>query len=201
MKNSRSFFLLTIGMGLAFVLAACGSSTGAGPYGVSNNTSSGGQTPASSGGCGRYCSHASTPTPGSTGSAVTIKTATMTVQGKSITALVNNQGMTLYYNTSDTASSVVCSGGCASAWPPVLSTSVPSPVSALPGTLSLLTDANGSQVTYNGHPLYTYSGDSASGQVKGEGVNGVWFVVPTNLAASGSNSNGYPKGGYPGYGY
>jgi predicted lipoprotein with Yx(FWY)xxD motif len=200
MKHSRSFILLTIGLALAFVLAACGSSTGAGPYGVSNTTSSGGQTPTTSGGCGRYCSHASTPTPATTGSTVTIKTATMSVKGKSITALVNNQGMTLYYNTSDTASSV-CSGGCASAWPPVVSTSVPSPVSALPGTLSLLTDANGSQVTYNGHPLYTYSGDSAPGQVNGDGVGGVWFVAPTNLAAaSGSNSNGYPKGGYPDYG-
>ena len=200
MKRTRSFILLTIGLALTFVLAACGSSTGAGPYGVSNNTSSGGQTPTTSGGCGRYCTHTSTPSPASTGSTVTIKTATMSVKGKSITALVNNQGMTLYYNTSDTASSV-CSGGCASAWPPVVSTSVPSPVSALPGTLSLLTDANGSQVTYNGHPLYTYSGDSAPGQVNGDGVGGVWFVAPTNLAAaSGSNSNGYPKGGYPDYG-
>lgn len=196
MKYSRSFRLLTIGLALAFVLAACGSSTGAGSYG----TNSAGQTPTTSGGCGRYCSHASTSTPASTGSAITIKTATMTVKGKSLTALVNNKGMTLYYNTSDTASSV-CSGGCASAWPPVVSTLVPSPVSALPGTLSLLTDANGSQVTYNGHPLYTYSGDSAPGQVNGEGVGGVWFVAPTNLAAaSGSNSNGYPKGGYPDYG-
>jgi len=126
----------------------------------------------------------------------------MTVKGKSITALVNNQGMTLYYNTSDTASSV-CSGGCASAWPPVLSTSAPSPVVALPGTLSLLTDANGSQVTYNGHPLYTYSGDTAPGQVTGDGIGGVWFVAPANLtASSGSNSNSstYPKGGYPDYG-
>ena len=124
----------------------------------------------------------------------------MTVKGKSITALVNSQGMTLYYNTSDTASSV-CSGGCASAWPPVLSTSTPSSVTTLPGTLSLLTDANGSQVTYNGHPLYTYSGDSAPRQVNGEGIGGVWFVAPADLAASsGSNSNGYPKGGYPDYG-
>ena len=200
MKHSRSLILFTIGLALAFVLAACGSSTGTGPYGVSNNTGSGGQTPATSSGCGRYCSHASTPTPGSTGSAVTIKTATMTVKGTSITALVNSQGMTLYYNTSDTASSV-CSGGCASAWPPVVSTSVPSSVASLPGTLSLLTDANGSQVTYNGHPLYTYSGDSAPGQVNGDGVNGVWFVAPTNLAtSSGSNSNGYSRSGYPDYG-
>jgi len=74
-------------------------------------------------------------------------------------------------------------------------------VSALPGTLSLLTDANGSQVTYNGHPLYTYSGDTAPGQVNGDGFGGIWFVAPTNLASSsGSNSNGYPKGGYPDYG-
>src|ERR1700730_16560541 len=118
MKYSRSFILLTVGLALAFVLTACGSSTGAGPYGVSNNTSSGGQTTTTSGGCGRYCSHASTPTPGSTGSTVTIKTATMTVKGKSITALVNNQGMTLYYNTSDTGSSVVCRGGWGRRGPP-----------------------------------------------------------------------------------
>jgi len=196
MKHSKSLLLFTVGLALAFILAACGSSSG--PYGAS--TGSGGQTPASSSGCGRYCSHPSTPTPGSTGSTVSIKTATMTVKGKSITALVNTQGMTLYYNTSDTASSV-CSGGCASAWPPVLSTSVPSSVTTLPGTLSLLTDANGSQVTYNGHPLYTYSGDIAPGQVNGDGFGGIWFVAPTNLASSsGSNSNGYPKGGYPDYG-
>jgi len=187
MKHSRNFLLFTVGLILAFVLAACGASSGS-------------QTSNSSSGCGRYCTSSSTPTPGNTGSAVTLKTATMTVKGKALTVLVNSQGMTLYYNTSDTTSSV-CSGGCASAWPPVLSTSTPSSVTTLPGTLSLFTDANGSQVTYNGHPLYTYSGDTAPGQTNGEGVGGVWFVASTDIAAStGSNSNGYPKGGYPGYG-
>lgn len=191
MKHVRSFLLITAGLVLICILAACGSSGGAGPYGVSSNNS-GGQTPdsSSSGVCGRYCSHSTTPTPGNTGSAVTIKTATMTVKGKSITALVNSQGMTLYYNTSDTTSSV-CSGGCASAWPPVLSTSTPSSATSLSGTLSLLTDANGSQVTYNGHPLYTYSGDTAPGQTNGEGIGGVWFVAPTDLAASSGSNNGY----------
>jgi predicted lipoprotein with Yx(FWY)xxD motif len=187
MKHSRNFFLFTVGLVLAFVLAACGSSggsgSGSGPYGSSNNTTK-------------------TPTPTTTSSAVTIKTATMTVKGKSTTALVNSQGLTLYYNTSDTTSSV-CSGGCASAWPPVLSTSTPGSAVSLPGTLSLLTDANGSQVTYNGHPLYTYSGDSAPGQINGEGVGGVWFVASTDIAASSgsnSNGNGYSRGSYPGYG-
>ena len=197
MKHSRKFLLFSVGLILVFVLAACGSTSGSSANGSSNSASSGSQT---SSGCGRYCGSSSTPTPATTGSAVTIKTATMTVKGKSLTVLINNQGLTLYYNTSDTASSV-CSGGCASAWPPVVSTSAPHSVATLPGTLSLLTDANGSQVTYNGHPLYIYSGDSAPGQTNGEGIGGVWFVASTDIAASsGNNSNGYPKGGYPGYG-
>lgn len=176
MKHARSFFLFLSGLILVCVLAACGSSGGSGPYGASHNNSSGSQ---------------STPTSGNTGGALTIKTAIMTVQGKAVTVLVNSQGMTLYYNTSDTTSSV-CSGGCASAWPPLLSASAPSPAASLPGTLSLLTDTNGSQVTYNGHPLYTYSGDSAPGQINGEGIGGVWFVASTGIpASSGSNSNGY----------
>ena len=96
MKHSRSLLLSIVGLVLVCVLAACGSSSGSGPYGVSSNTGSGSPTSNSSGGCGRYCSHSSTPTPGSTVSAVMIKTATMTVKGKSVTALVNSQGMTLY---------------------------------------------------------------------------------------------------------
>lgn len=187
MKHSRNFLLFTVGLILTFVLAACGSSSGSGAYGTTSSATTGNQT---SSGCGRYCGSASTPTSATTGAAVTLKTATLTVKGKSITALVNSSGMTLYYNTSDTSSSV-CSGGCASAWPPVVSTSAPGSVATLPGTLSLLTDANGSQVTYNGHPLYTYSGDSAPGQINGEGIGGVWFVAATDIAASsGTNSNG-----------
>ena len=192
MKHSRNLIFFTVGLALALILAACGSSNGSGPYGVG---SSSGQTPSSSSGCGRYCSHPSSPTTGGNGSALVIKTATMTVQGKSITALVNSQGMTLYYRTSDTASSV-CSGSCASAWPPLISTSTPSAASALPGTLSLLTDANGSQVTYNGHPLYTYSGDTAPGQTNGEGTGGVWFVAATTLAAATPGSTPTPGGYY-----
>jgi predicted lipoprotein with Yx(FWY)xxD motif len=114
---------------------------------------------------------------------MTIKTTTLTVGGKSMTVLTNAQGLTLYYRTSDTPTSV-CSGGCASTWPPVLSTSMPSVSGTLPGKLSLLTDANGSQVAYNGHLLYTYSGDSAPSQANGQGIGGVWFVAPTTLPAT-----------------
>jgi predicted lipoprotein with Yx(FWY)xxD motif len=165
MKHSRNALFFAVGLALALSIVACGSSTtgscSSGRYGV---CSSGASTPSS-------------------GSAMTIKTATLTVGGKALTVLTNAQGMTLYYRTSDTPASV-CSGGCASAWPPVLSTTMPSVSGTLPGTFSLMNDANGSQVAYNGHPLYTYAGDSAAGQANGQGVGNVWFVAPTNLPAS-----------------
>jgi predicted lipoprotein with Yx(FWY)xxD motif len=106
-------------------------------------------------------------------------------------------GMTLYYRTSDTPSSF-CSGGCASAWPPVLSTTMPSVSTTLPGTFSLMNNANGSQVAYNGHPLYTYSSDSAPGQANGPGFGNIWFVAPTTLSATTtpSGSTTPTPGGY-----
>jgi len=57
--------------------------------------------------------------------------------------------------------------------------------------LSSLSSANGNQVSYNGHPLYTYGGDSAAGDVKGDGVEGKWFVATPDLASNMSNSYGY----------
>jgi hypothetical protein len=61
-----------------------------------------------------------------------------------------------------------------------------------------LNDANGSQVAYNGHPLYTYSGDSAPGQANGEGFGNIWFVAPTTLPATTTPSAGATPttGGY-----
>jgi len=165
MKHSRNALFFAMSFTLALFIVACGSST------------------PGSGSSGRYgASSSSTSTPGSA-SAMTIKTATLTVGGKAMVVLTNAQGRTLYYRTSDTPTSV-CSGGCASAWPPVLSTTIPSVSTTLPGTFSLMNDANGSQVAYNGHPLYTYSGDSAPGQANGQGFANIWFVAPTTLPAT-----------------
>src|SRR5580700_1449173 len=128
MKHSRNVLFLAMSLALALFIAACGSNT---------STGSGSGTP--------------TPTATtSSASATTIKTASLTVGGKALTILTNAQGMTLYYRTVDTPSSV-CSGGCASAWPPVLSSTTPGSSTTLPGTFSLLNDANGSQVAYNSH--------------------------------------------------
>jgi predicted lipoprotein with Yx(FWY)xxD motif len=106
-----------------------------------------------------------------------------TVNGKSETILVTSQGMSLYYFTPDTASKTVCTGSCATSWPPLLFTGSGNPTAStkLPGELEVYSNANGSQVIYNDHPLYTFSGDTTPGQINGNGVGGKWFVATPDL--------------------
>ncbi len=122
----------------------------------------------------------------------------MTVNGKSETILANAQGMTLYYFTADTATKAACTGTCAGIWPPLLFTGTGSPTSASPlsGTLSVVTDANGKQVEYNGHPLYRYSKDTAPGQTNGVGFKGKWFVATTNLKGQSAPQSTPTPSGY-----
>jgi predicted lipoprotein with Yx(FWY)xxD motif len=98
------------------------------------------------------------------------------------TVLVNAAGRTLYWFAPDTSSKSVCNGSCAGYWPPVAG-----PLKAgagVTGTLATITRDDGSvQETYNGHPLYTYVGDSGPGQDNGNNLNlngGLWHVVPVN---------------------
>ncbi len=166
------------------LLAACGNTTTTGstatPAATSNTTASS-TTTSSRYGKG-YGSGSTTPTASSSGQL--IQTAMATVNGKAETILTNAQGMTLYYRTTDMPPATVCSGGCASAWPPLLvsGSTTPTSTTTLPGKLSVQTDANGTQVEYNGHPLYTFSGDTSPGQTTGEGFGGVWHVVTPTLS-------------------
>ena len=120
---------------------------------------------------------ASTPT-----AKAPVKTATATVSGKAETILAASNGLTLYYRTTDRPPSNVCADGCATIWHPLLFKGTPPAVPGLPGKLTTQTTANGSQVEYNGHPLYTYAGDRAPGQTNGEGKGGVWHVATPGLA-------------------
>jgi len=111
----------------------------------------------------------------------TVETATIAVNGTSARVLTDAQGMTLYYAQSDTPAMSSCTGGCAKIWTPLLSATAPTAEDPLPGRLAAVKTANGPQVSYNGHFLYTYAGDSAPHQAYGQGVAGKWWVATVDL--------------------
>ena len=94
-------------------------------------------------------------------------------------ALVNSEGFAVYLFTKDSNGVSACSGGCADAWPPVVAEGEPTAGDGVDAAkLGTITREDGAvQVTYNGHPLYTYAEDTAAGQTNGQGSGGVWFLV------------------------
>src|SRR5207244_13203824 len=99
-----------------------------------------------------------------------------------MTVLTNAKGFTLYSFAPDTSASSKCYGSCAVYWPPVTGTTAAGP--GLPGKVTTITRTDGSrQLTYNGHPLYTYIGDSAPGQARGNNLTpngGLSHEVPAS---------------------
>lgn len=98
------------------------------------------------------------------------------------TVLVDRRGRTLYLFEKDRAGESACSGACATEWPPLLaagrSTAAGSARSSLLGTTQRSDGRR--QVTYHGHPLYRYVGDTQPGQTTGQGsraFGAAWFVV------------------------
>lgn len=93
--------------------------------------------------------------------------------------LVDAQGRTLYLFLADTPTSSACSGGCAKNWPPLLTTGAPQAGEGVDAAkLGTLMRSDGTiQVTYNGHPLYYFAGDTQTGDTNGQGVGGKWYVV------------------------
>jgi predicted lipoprotein with Yx(FWY)xxD motif len=116
------------------------------------------------------------PVPRATGEVVSAQSTSLG------TILVDGKGRTVYEFANDKHGESTCEQTCAADWPPV-----PAPAelsSALPGVTGALdtaTRADGSQqLTVAGHPLYTFSGDSAAGQTNGQGITlngGLWTVV------------------------
>lgn len=114
---------------------------------------------------------AADPTPAPSGVTVTV------VDSALGSILADGDGNTLYVFEPDGRGESTCYEGCAAAWPP-LTGDVTAGAGADPSLLGATTRTDGSsQVTYGGWPLYYYSGDAAPGDVNGQGVNGVWYVV------------------------
>jgi predicted lipoprotein with Yx(FWY)xxD motif len=171
------------------MLAACGSSGGGG-----TNTS------APAGGSG---SSSSAPAASSSVIVKIKKTGAGPV-------LTNAAGFTLYTFQADKGSTSVCYGACAQFWPPVIGTAQMAAGQNISGHFGTTTRKDGKiQVTYNGHPLYTYAGDTQPGQTSGNGINqsgGIWNVVTTSAsggagAGAASSPSSSPSSGGGGYGY
>lgn len=130
------------------------------------------------------------PSPSTAGS-FTVAMGTGTVDGKPTKILVDAKGMSLYSLSSDKGSMSACTGACAQAWPPLLSAK-PTASTSLPGKTTMLRTANGTQVAYNGHLLYRFSGDTKPGQVMGDDqkgpAGGEWYVAMPGMKVASAQS-------------
>ncbi len=163
---------------LALAVSACGSSS----------SSSAGSTSAAGG---------SSSSAAAGGTTITMATSS----GPQV--LTNAQGLTLYWFAPDNSTTSKCTGSCATYWPPVMGPATAG--SGVTGTLGTITrsDPSGTQVTYDGHPLYTYAADSP-GQAKGNGLNvsgGVWYEMTVSGATPAAGTSSSSGGGGGGYGY
>lgn len=129
----------------------------------------------------------------------TLHATKTTVDGKNEAILVNAQGLPLYYFPGDTAKKSLVTGELAHFWPPLTSTSPTA--TGTRGKLTVLKDAFGHQVAFNGHLLYTFIED-APGHVTGQGVSNFLVATPA-LKAIGSSSVAKASGNTSagGYGY
>jgi len=114
--------------------------------------------------------------------------------------LTNAKGFTLYSFAPDTSTTSNCNGTCAQNWPPLKG---PATASGVKGTFGTIKRSDGStQATFDGHPLYTFVGDTAPGQAKGNGLNaagGLWHEITTSGSAASAPAGDSSGGG--GYGY
>jgi predicted lipoprotein with Yx(FWY)xxD motif len=136
-------------------------------------------TAAAAAGWATYLAVPAAPSPAASGTVL----ETDTIGG--VTVLTNAEGFTLYWFTPDTATRSDCDAGCARHWPPV--TGLVAAGQGVPGAIGAITRPGGGvQATYNGHPLYTASLDTAPGQAKGNDLysgGGIWHEVIVSGAA------------------
>jgi predicted lipoprotein with Yx(FWY)xxD motif len=86
--------------------------------------------------------------------------------------------MTLYMFVPDTATASACTGGCATNWPPLAGSAPTMGAGLTAADFGSIARADGTkQVTFHGHPLYTFANDSSAGQTNGQGLSSKWYVL------------------------
>ena len=169
---------------MALTVAACGSSASSSSPAAQSSSPAAPVSSAAAAGAGSAAS-----------SATLLAT---TVGGTKV--LTNSKGFVLYWFAPDTPTSSKCSGSCATFWPPV--TGPATAGSGVTGMLGVITRSDGTkQATYDGHPLYTYMGDTSPGQAKGNGLNasgGLSYEMTASgtKPAAGTAATSSPKAGY-----
>jgi predicted lipoprotein with Yx(FWY)xxD motif len=190
---------IALPLAAVLVVAACGSNSSSG------GSSSGGSSSGSS-------STSGSSSGGGTTAASTSGTVITTRSGPDGTYLAAGSGRAVYLWTADSSNSSMCSGACASAWPPVIAKgNLTASGAAASADLGTITRSDGTkQVTYGGHPLYYFAGDSGAGMTNGQASNSFgakwWLITPSSAAAltttgSTANSGGSsstPSGGSSG---
>lgn len=123
-----------------------------------------------------------------------VKIEAVKVGTKKEDILTTTQGKPLYYFTADKPTVSACVGKCSTLWPPLTTKDdlVTAPA-GVPSKFGVVVDSHGTQISYNGHLLYTFSADTTPGVAKGNGFLKKWWVIPVKAAASkgrGQTSSG-----------
>jgi predicted lipoprotein with Yx(FWY)xxD motif len=149
----------------------------------------------SSSGTSSSGSATSSPAAATTGGLKTAKIGSATV-------LTNAKGFTLYSFAPDTPTKSNCNGACAKFWPPVKGALS---ASGVKGTFGTIKRSDGSiQASFDGHPLYTYVGDTKPGEAKGNGLNlsgGLWHDITLSGSGAPASKKSSSSGGGGSYGY
>ncbi|MFG1805108.1 hypothetical protein [Streptomyces sp. NPDC049040] len=132
------------------------------------------------------------------------KAAPATVTTKSVSLgkiLVNDKNLTLYVFMKDKTSTSTCTGACAAAWPPLVVKTKPTGSGGVQSNLLSSSKRSGGamQVTYKGHPLYRFAGDSKPGNTNGQGLNNFgakWYVIGTDGKPITAGASSNPGAGY-----
>ncbi|MFJ9948191.1 hypothetical protein [Kitasatospora sp. NPDC091207] len=188
---------------LAALVAGCSSSS------KSTSSTASASSAASTSSTSSASSTASAPSTSASAAPASGATTLKTADSPDGQILVDGSGRTLYLFESDTTSASTCDGACATAWPPVTTTGTPNSSGVTASLVGTSTRADQStQVTYKGHPLYTFADDANPGDINGQGstaFGGKWYVVSpsgdpiTTTATASAATPSSTSGGGNGY--
>jgi predicted lipoprotein with Yx(FWY)xxD motif len=150
--------------------------------------------------CGSSASNSTSKTnaTGSSSAALRLSTA----NGAAGTYLTDGSGRALYLWKADSGAASSCLGSCAQEWPPLIANAAPSAGTGVQGghLTTVARPGGGRQVTYKGHPLYYFAGDSGPGKTTGQGSDDFgakwWLVAPSGAALTKAASSSGGGGGY-----